>query len=205
MIEVPPSLLRQFTDACHRVADEGLVRCSSGNLSWRIDDKHMLVSASRTWLQNITEEGVAVCRIEDASVINDRTPTVEVRFHSGILRERPEANVVLHFQTPCATTFACMERQPNFFVTPEVPYYIGDIGYVSYFKPGSMELAAAVTDAMRTHNLILMRNHGGVTAGKDFNEVIQNAAFFELACEILIRGGHNVQPLTEDAVRDLNA
>ena len=101
--------LPQFTAACHKVAAYGLVRCSSGNLSWQVDSEHMLISASGTWLTDIREGQVAVCRVSDGKALNDKRPSVEVRFHTGILRERADARVVLHFQSPCATTLTCCE------------------------------------------------------------------------------------------------
>ena len=37
----------------------------------------------------------------------------------------------------------------NFFVVPEIPFYIGPIGIVPYIMPGTRELADAVTSAMK--------------------------------------------------------
>ena len=89
---------------------------------------------------------------------------------------RPEIDVVMHFQAPHATTLACREsRDVNFFVIPEIPFYIGPIGRVPYLPPGSQELADAVVKVMRDHNLALMANHGQVTVARDLNHVIQNA------------------------------
>ena len=45
----------------HLVAAYGLVH-SSGNLSWRIDDERMLVTASKTWMAELTPEAVAAVR-----------------------------------------------------------------------------------------------------------------------------------------------
>jgi len=58
-----------------------------------------------------------------------------------------------------------------------------------------------VTEAMREHDLVIMSNHGQVTVARDFDQVIENAEFFELACAIILRGGDAVVPLPEEAVR----
>ena len=196
--------LEDFAAASRRAAAHGLMRCSSGNLSWRIDGEHMLVKASRSWMADLTADQVALCRIADGVALNGRTPSVEIGFHAGILRQRPEVNAVLHFQTPCATTLACSNLQSiNFFVIPEIPYYIGPIAIVPYLDPGSRDLADAVLAAMRDHDLAIMKNHGQVTVGKSFDDVIQKAAFFELACEIILRAGDRVQPLSADALSRL--
>jgi ribulose-5-phosphate 4-epimerase/fuculose-1-phosphate aldolase len=77
-----------------------------------------------------------------------------------------------------------------------VPFYIGPVARVLYSQPGSKELAGAVTDAMRTHDMVTIVNHGQVTAADNFAHAIQNASFFELACEIILHGGDELAPLS---------
>jgi len=191
-----------FIHACVTVGAHGLAHCSSGNLSWRVNDEHMLISASRSWLSDVSNEDVSVCRISDGECVHGPKPSVETVFHAGILRRRPDVSVVLHFQTPFATTLACKAPETvNYNVIPEIPYYIGAVGFVPYLPPGSRELADAVTESMRTHDLAQMANHGQVTVGTGFPEVIQKAVFFELACEIIVRGGDDVRPLPPAAVQ----
>jgi ribulose-5-phosphate 4-epimerase/fuculose-1-phosphate aldolase len=88
-------------------------------------------------------------------------------------------------------------------VIPEIPFYIGAIADVPYLMPGSTDLAAAVTEAMATHDLAQLRHHGQVVAGTDPNDVIQKARFFELACEIVLHGGDSVRPLSESDIARL--
>jgi ribulose-5-phosphate 4-epimerase/fuculose-1-phosphate aldolase len=194
---VSDEVLDRFVDACHEVDRRRLVRCSCGNLSMRIDAERALVTATGSWLGRLSREQVVVCRIADGAVLAGGKPSSETGFHLGILRTRPEVNAVLHFQTPSATAVACRPPEAvDFSVIPEIPYYIGPVARVPYLLPGSSELAQAVIDAMRQHDMLLMTNHGQVTAAHDFDQVIQNAEFFELACEILLRGGSAVTPMS---------
>lgn len=198
---------RDFVEAAHRVARFGLVRCSSGNLSMRIEGNHLLIKASRTWMGELDEDGLAVCRIADAAHLHGPAQSVETGFHAGILRERPDVNVVLHFQTPHATAISCRsdaDRLP-YHVIPEIPYYIGPVAVAPYHAPGSAELAAAVTAAARGHDMVILRNHGQVTVGRSFDDAIQKAVFFELACEVIVKAGDRLEPLSDDAVRALRA
>ena len=58
---------------------------------------------------------------------------MESTFHLGILRERPDVNVVLHFQSEYATAISCMKNKPtNFNVTAEIPCHVGSDMFVSY-------------------------------------------------------------------------
>jgi ribulose-5-phosphate 4-epimerase/fuculose-1-phosphate aldolase len=199
MNNVPDHILNEFLRACHKAAKHGLMRCSSGNLSRRVDEEHLLATASRSWMENVSADQVTVCRIADGTVLNGPKPTVEIGFHTEILRTRPDVNVVMHFQTPYATTLASQETTDiNYFVIPEIPFYIGHVARVPFLMPGSEELADAVAGAMQNHDMVVMGNHGLVTVAADYDHVIQNAVFFELACEVIVRGGNAVRPLSEE-------
>jgi ribulose-5-phosphate 4-epimerase/fuculose-1-phosphate aldolase len=206
MKDVSKELVEAFVDGCRRAAGSGLMLCSSGNISMRVDDGRMLIKASRSWMAHLTPAEVSLCRIADGARIDGGKPSVEIGFHAGILRARPEVNVVMHFQTPAATALACLPPERiDFFVIPEIPFYIGPVARIPYLAPGSEALAAAVTEAMRTHDMGLMDHHGQVTVAADMDHAIQSALFFELACRIILQSGDRAAPLPSDAVRDLLA
>ncbi len=196
----------KFIEQAHRVGKERLQLCSSGNLSWRVKDNVALVSGTGSWLPRLAKENVAVCDISAGMCIDGPKPSMESVFHLGVLRRRKDMNVVLHFQSEFATIVSCMENKPeNFNVVAEVPCYCGkDIPVIPYYRPGSKELAEAVTEALTDHDCVLMSKHGQAVCGKDFDDAFQKAVFFELACSIIVRAGEgNYMTLTDDEVRDL--
>ncbi|MCF7975757.1 MAG: class II aldolase/adducin family protein [Phycisphaerae bacterium] len=196
-----------FIAAAHKVARYSLVQCSSGNLSWRVGSDEVMLSASTAWLAELTTKQVALCELTSGRCINGVKPTCENGFHLGILRARPEVNVVLHFQSPYATALACGEpEQHNFNLTIEVPVYIGEPSVVDYLTPGTQDLAEAVIKALADRNthMALLKNHGLVTVGKTFDDAIQKAVFFEMACRILL-SNPEARPLAPQAVTHLNA
>lgn len=196
--------IEQFIAQAHRVGDAGLTLCSSGNLSWRIGE-NALVSGTGSWVPTLSKEKVAVCKIETGEVLNGVRPSMESGFHLGIFRERPDVNVVLHFQSCYATAVACMKQVPaDFNVTAEIPCHVGsEIPVVPYFRPGSPELASHVIQAMKNHNSALLQKHGQVVCGKNFDEVFERATFFEMACRIIILSGGEYQTLSKAEIEDL--
>ena len=206
MTNVQDHILHEFLQACHKAASRGLMRCSSGSLSRRLDDTRLLVTSSRSWMADISAEEVSVCRISDSALLDGPKPTVEIGFHAKILRTRSDVNVVMHFQTPYATALACQETDDtNYCVIPEIPFYVGHVSRVPYLIPGSKELAEAVASAMQDHDMVIMSNHGMVTVAVDYAHVIQNAEFFELACEVITHAGDKLGHLSEDEVKALLA
>ena len=196
--------IEEFLKQAHRYGNEKLMLCSSGNLSWRIGEE-ALVSGTGSWVPNLQKEKVSICNIESGTPTNGVKPSMESTFHLGILRARPDVNVVLHFQSEYATAVACMKNKPtNFNVTAEVPCHVGkEIPVVPYYRPGSPELANAVVEAMKEHNSILLTNHGQVVCGKDFNQVMERATFFEMACRIIVQSGGDYSVLTPEEIDDL--
>lgn len=194
-----------FVAQAHRVGAAGLTVCSSGNLSWRIGDE-VLISGTGSWVPSLEREKVSVCRLSTGEVLNGVKPSMESGFHLGVLRERPDVDVVLHFQSPYATAVACMKEHPaDFNVTAEVPCHVGrEIPAIPYYRPGSPELAHAVVTAMRDHNSILLLKHGQVVCGKDFNQAFERAMFFEMACRIIIQSGGAYTVLTPAEIADLD-
>lgn len=196
--------IKQFIEQAHRIGKAGLTQCSSGNLSWRIGDE-ALVSGTGSWVPELTEDKVSICRISTGEVLNGVKPSMESVFHLGVLRERPDVNVVMHFQSEYATAVACMEETPkDFNVTAEVPCHVGaEIPVIPYFRPGSKELAEAVIEGMKEHNSVLLKKHGQVVCGKDFNQAFERATFFEMACRIIILSGGKYMTLSREEIDDL--
>ena len=77
---------------------------------------------------------------------------------------------------------------------------------MNYLPPGSQELAEAVTGAFAdgTTQMAILKNHGLVTVGKDFDDAIQKAVFFELACRILLTNS-KAKPIDEAAIEQLRS
>lgn len=206
---IEQSQICEFVKQAHRVGEAGLTVCSSGNLSWRVDGEGgdtALVSATGSWVPQLRPSQVAQVRISTGEVLNGVKPSMESTFHMGVMRQRPEVNVVLHFQSPYATAVACMADRPtDFNVTAEVPIHVGsEIPAIPYYRPGSPELAKAVIEAMKDHNSVFLLKHGQVVCGKDFDQAIERAMFMEMACRIVILTGKNHTVLTPAEMDDLS-
>jgi ribulose-5-phosphate 4-epimerase/fuculose-1-phosphate aldolase len=202
---VTDSHLKTFVEAAHRIGTHQLLLCSSGNLSWRLNDEILLISESGSWLPYMTKDQVCISRLVDGVVNNNLEPSMDSGFHFGIMRQRKDVNVVLHFQSLYATTLACLPDPPeNFNVINEIPMYIGKIDMIPYVCPGSPELGLRVTESLKTHNLVVLRNHGQVVVGKNFDDVIQKALFFELACGIIMRSHNQAVRLSEEQLCDMD-
>lgn len=201
------SEIEKFVNQARRVGAAGLTICSSGNLSWRLDNDEVLLSGTGSWLPELTVDRVSVCRLSTGEVLNGVKPSMESVFHMGVMRRRPDVGVVLHFQSPYATAIACRRSRPtDFNFTAEMALHVGaEIPMIPYFRPGSVELADHVIEALTEHNSAMLLKHGQVVCGKDFDQAFERAMFFEMGCRIAALNGDNVDPLTAAEVGDLES
>ncbi|MDE6782552.1 MAG: class II aldolase/adducin family protein, partial [Paramuribaculum sp.] len=108
------SQIEEFVAQARRVGAAGLTICSSGNLSWRVPDSdEVLLSGTGSWVPELTADRVSVCRLSTGEILNGVKPSMESVFHMGVMRQRPDVNVVLHFQSPYATAVACTADAPH--------------------------------------------------------------------------------------------
>jgi len=199
-----PESLETFVRWARECGKLGLVGCSSGNLSHRPDRDSMLISGTGSWLADLNTDQVAHIDIDGEQIFNSIKPSAEFRLHSEIYRKRKDIDTILHFQSPSATTIACMDIKPDYNVIIEIPVYLGKIGHIPYIGPGSQELAEAAGAVMADADLIQLANHGQVVCGKGYRETVQKAVFFELACTILIKSNFKAIPLSPENIKQLS-
>ena len=77
MQSVSNDKVNEFVRACHRIGERRLARCSSGNLSLRLECGRFLVSCSRSWMSRMCADDVSLCRVSDGALLDGRKPTVE--------------------------------------------------------------------------------------------------------------------------------
>lgn len=197
--------IKKFVRWSRKVGYYGLAKCSSGNLSHRLNDSTILVTETRSWLSELKPKQVIQFDPIERKVIQGGKPTGELPLHLAIFAQNPEVSTVLHFQSPAATALACWQvNEINYNVIIEVPIYIGSIAHIPYIMPGSEELAIAVAGASISAGIIQLQNHGQVAVGKNYKDAFQKAVFFELACNIIISGNKEMNYLSPEQINMLS-
>lgn len=203
---------KKFADdlltAAHLCARHSLVYAGSGNLSCKVGADAMMITAAGSWMSTLTEKETVTCAIGSGKILGGKSaPSSESDLHRKVYRANDGAGAVLHFQSRSAAAISCNKKHAslNFNVIPEVPFYIGDVGFVPAFEPGTRELAEAVSKQSKARKVIVMQNHGVVAVGKNLNRVVEMALFFELACGIILANGPNLSTLPLSIARRLKA
>ncbi|WP_057914664.1 class II aldolase/adducin family protein [Peribacillus muralis] len=178
---------------------------TSGNLSARVDDSHMIMSASGTFMGGFKETDIVKCNIHTGGWEGERKPSKEIPMHKGIYQQRQDAQVILHSSPFYVTLCACSEIEIYSELFIETMYYLENINYVDYLHPGSEDLGEVVKKKALDANIIMMRNHGVILFDKNFSDAIMRLETLEMACRLIVEakmGGIKLNKISDRMVED---
>ena len=192
----------QVAAACARLADEGLVVGTSGNVSMRVDD-HVVVTPTGGVFGQMRGEDMAVVDRSGVLVEGPLAPTSELGLHL-LLYERKDAGAVVHTHAPYATALSCVVDE-----VPAVHYSMlmfgGSLKVAPYATFGTEELAANVEWALDGRTACLMQNHGHVGFGHDLDYAVEASLMVEWACTVYWRARALGEPvaLSDEQLQDV--
>ncbi len=167
--------------AARRLAAEGMVLGSAGNVSVRRDGL-VAVTPTGAILSDARPEDVAVVDLQGRQVDGEIAPTSELPLHVGAYA-RYGAGAVVHTHAPVATALSCVLEE-----LPVVHYQMvalgGSVRVAPYATFGTQALADLTLDAMADRSAALMSNHGTLCVGADLAAAVDNSLLLEWAATL---------------------
>ena len=174
----------RVAQAARKLAAEGLVVGTAGNVSERADDL-VAITPTGAALEDLTPQQVTVVDLAGEHVDGDLAPSSELGLHLGIYA-RYGAGAVVHTHAPMATALSCVIDE-----LPCVHYQLlllgGPVRVAPYRTFGTPELAAATVEALEGRTAALMANHGAITYGPDLDAAVTQSLLLEWACTVYWR------------------
>lgn len=174
------ALRTEIIARCREMNGNGLNHGTSGNISARLDDR-MLITPSATAYEALTPEMIAAMPLDDDSggYEGPLKPSTEWRFHHTLLRERSDANAVIHAHPTYCTALA-MARKP----IPACHYMIAafggnDVRCAGYATFGTDALSKLAIKAMKDRSACLLANHGMIVLGETLEQAMWRAVELE--------------------------
>ncbi|MBV9214227.1 MAG: class II aldolase/adducin family protein [Actinobacteria bacterium] len=175
----------QVAAACRRLAEQGLVIGTAGNVSAR-SGEHVAMSATGVVLADATPEQVTVVDRDGAVVAGELEPTSEVDLHLGVYR-RYDAGAVVHTHAPMATALSCVLEDELPCVHYQMLLLGGPVRVARYATFGTPELAESVIEALEGRAAALMANHGAIAHAADLPTAVEHSLLLEWACTVYWR------------------
>jgi L-fuculose-phosphate aldolase len=185
--------------ACRRLAAEGLLVGTAGNVSARAGDC-VAISATGMVLADATTDQVTVVDMDGTVVGGELAPTSELDLHLGVYR-RYDAGAVVHTHAPMATALSCVLEDELPCVHYQMLLLGGPVRVAPYATFGTPELADSVIEALDGRTAALMANHGAIAHGPDLDKAVELSLLLEWACTVYWRAAAIGHPraLDEDA------
>src|SRR6476469_5204421 len=157
MLEVERS---DVAAACRRLAAEGLLIGTAGNVSVRAEDQ-VAITPTGAVLAELEPEMVSVVDADGRVVAGELAPTSELDLHLGVY-SRYGAGAVVHTHAPMATALACVLDGELPCVHYQMLLLGGSVRIAPYATFGTPELAESVVRALEGRTAALMANHGAI-------------------------------------------
>jgi L-fuculose-phosphate aldolase len=177
---------RQVAEVSRRLAAEGLVLGTSGNVSARSGDE-VAITPTGAVLAELEPERVTVVDLDGRHVDGELAPTSEIELHLGVY-SRYEAGAVVHTHSPMATALSCVLDE-----VPCVHYGMLQLGGPVPVAPYET-FGTPVLDTLEGRRAALMANHGAIVHAGDAAEALELALLLEWACGVYWHAAAIAQP-----------
>jgi L-fuculose-phosphate aldolase len=185
--------------------EKGFIAASDGNISVRMDDRHVLATPTCMCKGMMSTEDLVTIDMQGRRLEGFREASSEIGMHLMIYRIRPDVKAIVHAHPTTATGFAAAGIALDKPLVSEVVLALGSVPLAKYATPGSQALCDSLEPLVADHNAILMANHGVVTYAEDLltaymnMETVEHFAKISLTARLLGRE----QVLDEQQVADL--
>lgn len=174
-----------------RLYRQGLTTTSGGNISLKVNEETVLITPSATDKGRMRWEETGIMRIDGENLTHGLKPSMESEMHLSIYRKKKEISAIIHAHPLFASSFTAMKCHIDTTLTAEAAAILGKPVMVPYALMGTKDLASFVSDFILKSDILLLENHGILTAGSnllqafDRIEVLENAAKMTLIAEIM--------------------
>lgn len=197
-------LRAQMINTGRKLAGLHLVVAAAGNLSCRLDEENILITATGTALGDLKEDGIIKVNISRDEK-KERLST-EFPLHRLIYKELP-VKTVIHCHPPLVNGYFAVAKDLK-PLTFESKLYLGSVPVVPQETP-SITRPELVVEALKVNNLVVIKNHGVVAIADEFPkglgliETLEEAVKITAVARLFDRGVLDEldKPLQEDLAR----
>ncbi len=177
------ALREEIVRAGQKLWQRQYVDGNGGNISARVSDEYVLCTPTLLSKGDLRVEDLALVDLDNRRICGDLPHTSELLLHLEIYKAVPEAKAVIHCHPPYATAHAVAGVVPRGNLVPEQEIFIGKVGLSPYETPGTQAFAETIRPLAKTHNAILLANHGIVCWADTVTHAEWYAEIIETYCK----------------------
>ena len=186
-----------------------LVNTYEGNVSVRLGDT-ILITPSAVCKEELEEDDLVEVDLASGETLRakeSRMASSETKMHLCVYRNSA-AQAVVHAHPPFATAYAVAVKPIETRAYPEMRVLYDRIPVCRYGRPGTEAVNADVPEALKTHDVFLLSNHGLVACGPSAMVAAHRLEGVESIAKVLtlaqLHGGESPLPRAElDALQEI--
>ena len=190
-----------------RLYDKGLTTTSGGNISLKVDENQILITASQTDKGKMTADDIGLILFDGKSTDSHFKASMETGMHLALYKARKNVQAIVHAHPVFATAFAISNKTVNCKLMGEARAICGEPAIAEYKLMGTKSLAEVVAKAALHSNIVLMQNHGVLAVGKTLLEAFDRLEVFEASAKLTFITGlmGNRKELTKEELGQIDA
>lgn len=189
------------------LCEAGLVARTWGNISARVSDTQYVITPSGRAYDTLTAEDIVLVNITDGSYVGEVKPSGEKGVHAAVYELCPEMNFVIHTHQNYASALSVLGRELEIEGAVEGKKgencniedsrektgecLLGNVlSCADYGMYATEELVNNIKTQIMTHpksKAVLMKYHGALCFGKDYDEAFAVAYELEKFSEVIFK------------------
>lgn len=189
-----------------RLYRQRLTTTSGGNISLRVSDTHVALTASKHDKGLLQAKHVGILGLDGRNETPELSPSIESSMHLAIYRMHPNVKAIVHAHPTTASAFCASDTEINCQLIAESYAILGTPVKLPYACMGTMELAEIVAEGLSNACCVLMANHGVLTVGNSLLQAFDRLEILEEAARLTLitRQIGNQQPIQAAQLRELD-
>jgi L-fuculose-phosphate aldolase len=190
-----------------RMYAKNYVAANDGNISCKTASDTVWATPTGVSKGFMKSEDLVKLRLDGTVIQQGKLkPSSEIKMHLRVYNENPDVQGVCHAHPPISTSFAIAGISLDKAIYPEALVNLGTVPCVHYEAPGSQGIPDSVAPYCKTHNALLLANHGALAWGPNLMEAWYRLESLEHYAMILMYTGNIIgkaNVLSCDQVREL--
>lgn len=177
------SFRQQVIDYSRKLADEGFLKGTGGNVSVRITGENTLaITPSNQDYFSITPDDVCVYNFDGTKIQGEMKPSIEMGFHSAVYQARHDVGCVMHTHQDFASAIALINKPIPALFDEQVRFLGRSVDVIPYAPSGTGLLVRQVRKSVQNHhNAYILKNHGVLCLGPTPERAFHNVLLLEKA------------------------
>ncbi|MCS7250701.1 MAG: class II aldolase/adducin family protein [candidate division WOR-3 bacterium] len=159
------NIKKEIKKIFHYLYLKDLITASDGNISYKINESKIVINKTNVFKGEIKEKDLILVNFKKRI---PKEVSKELKLHLNLYEINKDIKAIIHSHPIYPLLIINQELSKEFYIGTGLKEE--DISFISYYEPGSEELAQKVKENGRNKKVIILENHGVIVLGRSLKE-----------------------------------